>query len=147
MTPMTVAPDVPVLAHRPRRGGRRPSCSGLPAAVSAASTDPDKDGLPSAWEIRWSHTNPKRADTDRDGIKDGREDPDKDTLTNREEYVAGMQPRRADSDRDGIRDDREDTDGDGLRTKFEYLAGTAPGSRTATRTACATIARTRTRTG
>ncbi len=99
---------------------------GLPADASAASTDPDKDGLPSAWEIRWSHTDPKRADTNGDGIKDGREDPDKDTLTNREEYVAGMRPRRADSDRDGIRDDREDTDGDGLQTKFEYLAGTRP---------------------
>jgi hypothetical protein len=67
-----------------------------------------------------------RADTDRDGVPDGREDPDRDGLTNRQEYLARMHPRRADTDRDGIRDAREDTDGDGLRTAFEFLAGTSP---------------------
>ena len=99
---------------------------GLPTAVAAASTDPDKDGLPSKWERDWSKTSPTRKDTDRDGIKDGSEDPDKDTLTNRMEYLAGMRPRRGDSDRDGIRDDKEDTDRDGLRTRFEFYSGTRP---------------------
>ncbi len=99
---------------------------GLPTAAAAASTDPDKDGLPSKWERDWSKTSPTRKDTDRDGIKDGSEDPDKDTLTNRMEYLAGMRPRRGDSDRDGIRDDKEDTDRDGLRTRFEFYSGTRP---------------------
>ena len=98
----------------------------LPAAASASATDPDKDGLPTKWERDWSKTNPKKADTDKDGLKDGKEDPDRDTLTNRQEYLAGMRPRRADSDHDGIRDDKEDTDRDGLKTKFEFLAGTKP---------------------
>ncbi len=96
-----------------------------PAAVAAA-TDSDHDRLPNTWERTYSLTSPYRADTDRDGILDGREDPDHDGLTNRQEYLAGMNPRRADTDRDGIRDDREDTDRDGLRTKFEFLAGTSP---------------------
>jgi Bacterial TSP3 repeat len=98
----------------------------LPAAAAASSTDPDKDGLPTAWEIKWSHTNPRKADSNGNGIPDGKEDPDKDTLNNRQEYLAGMKPRRADSDGDGIRDDKEDTDKDGLKTKFEFTAGTKP---------------------
>ena len=98
----------------------------LPAAAVAASTDPDKDGLPTAWERDWSRTNPRKTDTDKDGIQDGKEDPDKDTLNNRQEYLAGMRPRRADTDRDGIRDDKEDTDKDALKTKFEFTAGTKP---------------------
>ena len=59
-------------------------------------------------------------DTDRDGIRDDREDPDGDRLTNREEYVAIMHPRRADSDADGLRDDREDPDGDRLWNITEF---------------------------
>jgi hypothetical protein len=98
----------------------------LPASALASSSDPDKDGLPSTWERDYSKTNPKKADTDKDGIKDGSEDPDRDTLTNRMEYLAGMRPRRADTDRDGIRDDKEDTDKDGLKTRFEFYAGTRP---------------------
>ncbi len=78
------------------------------------------------WERSRSLTSPYRADTDRDGIPDGKEDPDHDGLTNRQEYLAGMNPRRADTDGDGIRDGREDTDHDGLRTAFEFLAGTSP---------------------
>jgi hypothetical protein len=96
-----------------------------PGAASAA-TDPDGDGLPSAFERDWTRTSPTRRDTDGDGLSDGREDPDRDGLTNRQEYLAGTRPRRADTDRDGIRDDREDPDGDGLRNRSEFLAGTHP---------------------
>jgi hypothetical protein len=101
-----------------------PLMSVSPAAGSASDTD--GDGLPNTWERYRSLTSPTRADTDRDGVPDGREDPDHDGLTNRQEYGAGLNPRRADTDGDGIRDDREDNDHDGLRTSFEFLAGTHP---------------------
>ena len=124
------------LMHRRPRGGIRRTLfialvgifvvGALPVTVAAASTDPDKDGLPTKWERDWSKTSPTKKDTDKDGIPDGSEDQDKDTLTHRQEYLAGMRPRRADSDRDGIRDDKEDTDKDALKTKFEFVAGTKP---------------------
>lgn len=98
----------------------------LTPSVVAAATDSDHDGLPNTWERTWSRTSPYRVDTNRNGIPDGREDPDRDGLTNRQEYLAGMNPRRADSDGDGIRDGREDTDHDGLTTAFEFRAGTSP---------------------
>jgi hypothetical protein len=97
-----------------------------PAPVAGSSTDPDRDGLPSAFEITWSHTNPRLADTDHDGVKDGLEDPDHDGLTNRQEYVAKTNPRRADTDRDGVKDGSEDPDHDRLPTWFEFRAGTHP---------------------
>lgn len=98
----------------------------LAPAAAAAATDSDHDGLPNTWERTASLTNPYRADTNRNGIADGREDPDRDGLTNRQEYLVGTNPRRADTNRNGIRDGREDPDRDGLRTAFEFLAGTNP---------------------
>jgi hypothetical protein len=100
--------------------------AGLPALASAASTDPDGDGLTTTYEKTKTLTSPTRADTDRDGLPDGKEDPDHDLLTNRQEWALGTNPRRADSDRDGIRDDREDPDHDGLRNGFEPKSGTHP---------------------
>lgn len=97
----------------------------IPANAVAAS-DADRDGLPNAWERSKSATNPRRADTDRDGIPDRHEDPDRDGLTNRQEYLAGTHPRRRDTDRDGVPDGREDVDRDGLRNAFEFSAGTSP---------------------
>ena len=94
--------------------------------TATAATDSDRDGLADSWEVQWSHTNPSRADSDGDGTRDDREDPDADRLTNRQEYLAGMNPLLADSDKDGVRDDREDQDGDLLQTWFEFRAGTSP---------------------
>jgi hypothetical protein len=98
----------------------------LTPAAALAATDSDHDGLPNTWERTWSRTNPYRVDSNGNGVADGREDPDRDGLTNRQEYVAGTNPHRADSDHDGIRDGREDPDRDGLRNAFEFLAGTSP---------------------
>ena len=88
---------------------------GAPAAPAAAVTaDADRDGLANWFETARSLTNPRRADTDRDGLWDGRENPDRDGLTNRAEQNLGTHPRRADSDGDGF------TDG------VEYRAGSSP---------------------
>jgi len=97
-----------------------------PAAAVTPSGDPDHDGLPTAFEKARSLTSPTRADTDRDGVPDGMEDPDRDSLTNRQEYAAGTRPRRADSDGDGLRDASEDPDRDRLPNWFEFRAGTHP---------------------
>lgn len=95
-------------------------------SASAATTDPDRDGLTSAYEHDWTKTDPSRKDTDRDGTPDGSEDPDGDRLTNKQEATTGTRPRRADTDRDGLRDDRENADGDALWNWSEFRAGTHP---------------------
>ena len=82
----------------------------------AAATDTDRDGLTNTFERWHSLTNPHRVDTDGDGLWDGRENPDRDGLTNRAEQNLGTKPRVADTDRDGW------TDG------AEYRAGTDPRS-------------------
>ena len=98
----------------------------LVGSASAATTDPDGDGLSSAFERDWSRTDPARKDSDRDGLPDGSEDPDLDRLTNRQESVTGTRPRRADTDRDGVRDDRENPDRDALWNWSEFRARTHP---------------------
>jgi hypothetical protein len=95
----------------------------------AALPDSDRDGLTDRFETQRSRTNPRLADTDRDGIRDGDEDPDRDGLTNRAEQGTGTNPRIADTDRDGVRDDREDPDGDGLWNSTEFLARLSPRDR------------------
>ena len=92
----------------------------LPLSVAAvAAKDTDHDLLPDSFETDKSHTNPRRADTDRDGLTDDRENPDHDALMNRWEYLAGTNPRKGDTDRDGIGDGKEDPDHDGLTNKLE----------------------------
>jgi hypothetical protein len=83
----------------------------VPTTVIAV-TDTDHDGLSNSWERTWSLTNPRRWDTDQDGLSDGREDPDRDGPTNAAEQRLGTNPRRA------------DTDGDGWSDGAEYRAGT-----------------------
>jgi hypothetical protein len=98
----------------------------VPAAASASSSDSDGDGLTNAFEVNKSHTSPYRKDSDRDGIPDGREDPDKDGLWNITEQAAGTNPRKADSDGDGLADKYEDPDRDGLINIREQAVGTNP---------------------
>ncbi len=98
--------------------------------------DPDADGL-SNKEEKALGTDPKNADTDGDGLKDGEEanthktdalkaDSDGDGLNDRDELMAHKtNPNKADTDGDGLADGAElnthktaplkaDTDGDGL---------------------------------
>ena len=70
---------------------------------------------------------PRSRDTDRDGIRDDREDPDRDRLHNAFEVRwAKTDPRSADSDSDGIRDGAEDPDRDGLSDAGEQRYRTDP---------------------
>jgi hypothetical protein len=120
-------------------------------AVAAKPRDRDHDGLPDRWEKRYHlstkhssrhgdadhdrlkniseyrrHTNPRRKDTDKDGLRDGAEV--KRYKTN---------PRRKDTDKDGLSDGAEvkryktnprkrDTDGDGYSDGEEVRAGSNP---------------------
>src|SRR3954452_2921279 len=76
-----------------------------------AKADPDKDGLTNRGEWR-SRTNPKKADTNGNGVVDADEDRDSDNVDNGNEVREHTNPRRADSDRDGVKDGREDADRD-----------------------------------
>jgi hypothetical protein len=96
------------------------------APSAAAYTDTDHDLLPDTFERDKSLTNPKRTDTDHDGIRDDKENPDHDALKNRYEYLAGTNPRKGDTDRDGLGDGKEDPDKDGLSNSKEQSLGTHP---------------------
>lgn len=63
-----------------------------------AADDRDNDNMPDAWEERCN------LDTTRD---DSNEDPDGDTLTNRQEFELGTLPCQSDTDQGGERDDSE----------------------------------------
>ncbi|MDX6716227.1 MAG: hypothetical protein QOH30_2785 [Baekduia sp.] len=94
-------------------------------AVGSVKADTDHDRLSNLREYRL-HTNPRRKDTDRDGLTDGQE-----VLR----YHTG--PRRKDTDVDGLTDGAEvrkyhtnprkkDTDGDGFTDGAEVKAGSDP---------------------
>jgi hypothetical protein len=71
-----------------------------------ATADPDKDGLGNRAEWK-SGTNPRRADSNSNGVKDGNEDADHDKLNNAGEDQAGTDPVNPDTDGDGLKDGEE----------------------------------------
>jgi hypothetical protein len=77
--------------------------------VSQAARDTDGDDLTNWGEWR-SGTNPRKRDTDHDGVRDGAEDRDRDGLRNADEVALGADPRKQDSDHDGVRDGRDEFD-------------------------------------
>ncbi len=88
-----------------------------------STTDMDGDRLTNVFEQTRSHTDPRLADTDGNGIPDGAEDPDADGLTNTWEQALGLDPLSADTDGNGIPDGSEDADADQLTNAFEVHYG------------------------
>lgn len=72
----------------------------------SAKGDPDRDGLNNLGEFR-AGTNPRSADTDRDGINDANDDQDNDGVDNVDEQHEGTNPRDSDTDNDGVEDGDE----------------------------------------
>jgi hypothetical protein len=90
-----------------------------------AKADPDKDGLNNLAEWR-SHTNPRKADSNGNGVADASEDPDRDSVDNGNEAREGTNPCKADSNGNGVKDGKEDADRDKLNNGGEDQAGTDP---------------------
>ncbi|MBR4314185.1 MAG: hypothetical protein IKP66_04670 [Lachnospiraceae bacterium] len=108
--------------------------------------DTDGDGLSDGIEVFRTNTDPLRADTDNDGIRDSDEDFDNDGLTNIDEKNYGTDYENPDTDFDGLSDYDEirgvkskdnlstyitdplsdDTDGDGLRDDIELKLNLNP---------------------
>ena len=94
-------------------------------SMAAGGKDKDHDGLKNRWEVQVANTDPNDADTDNDGVTDGKENPDRDGLRNVGEQKHGSDPLDSDSDDDSLTDgyevhsshtdpDDEDSDDDGL---------------------------------
>jgi hypothetical protein len=92
---------------------------------SQAKKDTDKDGLTNINEYL-AGTNPRKKDTNHNGVKDGLEDKDKDGLVNLAELAAHTKINVADTDKDGVKDALEDPDEDTLNNAQEWAAGTDP---------------------
>lgn len=101
------------------------------AGQKAQGHDGDGDGLPDIWEVQMG-LDPNEKDADRD--------PDRDLLTNKQEYDLGTDPKNADTDGDGmpdgwevdhkldpkVKDASADPDKDGVTNIKEYLADRDP---------------------
>jgi len=97
----------------------------LSLKVNQAGLDFDKDGLKNIDEYR-SGNNPRRKDTNKNGVADGKEDPDKDGLVNFGEVAAKTLPRVWDTNKNGVPDGREDPDKDHLVNAQEFITKTSP---------------------
>ena len=97
--------------------------------IVLAGNDTDGDGIPDDAEVR--------ENLDPNNPNDGLEDPDRDGLTNRQEYERGTNRVNADTDADGLDDGREvnvigtspllrDTDGDGFGDGLEVQTNSNP---------------------
>ena len=74
--------------------------------LSDADGDHDSDGLSTLYEY-WAGTNPRKMDTDEDGISDADEDADGDGLSNLQESRNAVRPDLVDTDDDGMTDQAE----------------------------------------
>lgn len=121
------------------------------AGTDPRDSDSDDDTLSDYAEVMVYGTNPLSNDTDQDlmpdayevanglnpTVRDGQDDADGDTLSNKEEYDLGTNPQSADTDNDTLSDADEvnlygtnpllaDTDGDSLDDAAELAIGTNP---------------------
>jgi hypothetical protein len=87
----------------------------LPGGAFAGKRDRDHDKMADKWE-RKHDLNTKK--------NDAKKDPDRDHLSNLNEFRAHTDPHEADSDDDGVRDGAEDRDRDGVRNAEEQREGT-----------------------
>ena len=101
------------------------------------NSDTDGDGLSDLYELVLSGTDPLKNDSDGNGVSDGEEDGDGDTLSNYYELEKELNPLNKDTDEDGLSDGEEintyntnplveDTDKDGLSDKDEIVLGFNP---------------------
>lgn len=99
--------------------------------------DTDGDGLNDFYELFGTLTDPTLYDSDENGVSDGDEDFDNDSLSNLQEYENGTKPYNEDTDEDGLSDGDEvnvygtnplvsDTDKDGLEDADEIYFGCDP---------------------
>jgi hypothetical protein len=118
-------------------GDQLPDCVEMFIGTDAAIVDSDGDMLDDYYEVFATRTNPMLPDTNNNGVDDGDEDFDADSLTNYQEYVQGTSPWNSDSDSDDLSDGDEvniystnplepDTDFDGLSDSDEIVLGTNP---------------------
>ncbi|MBQ6862646.1 MAG: VWA domain-containing protein [Clostridia bacterium] len=104
--------------------------------TDSKTSDTDGDKLSDYVEIAILGTNPNAIDTDNDGIADGEEDFDGDTLNNLYEIEIGTSPIYKDSDCEGLEDGIEvqigtnptliDSDEDGVNDYDEYMRNMDP---------------------
>jgi hypothetical protein len=80
----------------------------LSTHAKSAKGDPDKDGLNNLGEFR-SRTNPRKADTNGNGVNDANDDQDNDGVDNADEMGEHTNPADPDTDNDGVNDGEETT--------------------------------------
>jgi hypothetical protein len=78
----------------------------LSTTRNAAKADPDRDWLNNLGEFK-SHTNPRKADTNGNGVNDANDDTDGDGVDNQDEMNQGTNPDDQDSNNDGVKDGHE----------------------------------------